>query len=228
MAGDRSALALKSIAKTLARVYPGVEPNPDPFHFIVWENCGYLVDDTRRAEVFEGVRRKTGLEAGAVAKLSALELTKLLQGSGLYPEKRAGRLKEIAGVIAAHGGNLAAVLAGLPLPKARAFLKSFPAVADPGADRILLFADIAPQAALDSNGLRVFVRLGLTKEHSSYSTTYREAVNAVREHGVAKAEWLKQLYCVMRMHGKTLCKRTPLCSQCPLEARCPKMKITRL
>ena len=37
--------------KTLARVYPGAEPHADPFHFIVWENCGYLVDDTRRAEV---------------------------------------------------------------------------------------------------------------------------------------------------------------------------------
>lgn len=226
MAGDGS--ALKDIAKTLARVYPGAEPNPGPFHFIVWENCGYLVDDTRRAEVFDGVSRKTGLDAGAIAKLSAVALTKLLQGSGLYPEKRAARLKEIAGVIDAQGGDLTAILAALPLPKARAFLKSFPAVADAGADRMLLFADVAPQAALDSNGLRVFVRLGLAKEHSSYSTTYREAVNAVREHGSAKADWLKQLYYVMRMHGKTLCKRTPLCSQCPLEARCPKMKITRL
>ncbi len=95
------------------------------------------------------------------------------------------------------------------------------------ADRMLLFAGIAPQAALDSNGVRTFVRLGLAKEHSSYSTTYREAVNAVRAHGLAKADWLKQLYYVMRMHGKTLCKRTPLCSQCPLAARCPRIKITR-
>ncbi len=74
----------------------------------------------------KGVSRKTGLEAAAVAKLSAAGLTKLLQGSGLYPEKRAARLREIAGVIAAAGRRLHRILRELPLPKARAFSEKLP------------------------------------------------------------------------------------------------------
>ncbi len=60
MAGDGSAVDLKTTVKTLARVYPGAESNPEPFAFLVWENCGYLVDDTRRAEVFEGRKQEDG------------------------------------------------------------------------------------------------------------------------------------------------------------------------
>ena len=48
--------------------------------------------------------------------------------------------------------------------KARRALKRFPGIADPGADKLLLFAGVTPYLALDSNGLRVLLRLGYGEE----------------------------------------------------------------
>src|SRR5262249_8380649 len=117
MAGDRGALDLKALVRALARIYPGVEAHHEPFAFIAWENRGYLVDDARRGEAFDRLRRKTGLEPKTIARLGAPALAKLLEGSGIYPEKRAGRLKQIAGEIATRGGDLTAALKQLPAPK---------------------------------------------------------------------------------------------------------------
>ena len=43
-------------------------------------------------------------------------------------------------------------------------LKKFPAIGDPGVDKILLLTRTEPVMALDSNGLRVLVRLGFGAE----------------------------------------------------------------
>jgi len=62
------------------------------------------------------------------------------------------RLKEIAERVQREfGGDLATAFQGLPITKVRAALKKFPNIADPGADRILLFGDFSPVAAVPSN-----------------------------------------------------------------------------
>jgi hypothetical protein len=53
--------------------------------------------------------------------------------------------------------------------EARRALQKFPGIGAPGADKILLFTKTHALPALDSNGLRVLVRLGLAKEAKSYS-----------------------------------------------------------
>ena len=62
----------------------------------------------------------------------------------MFPELRGPRLKEIAARVQDEfGGDLRAALVGSTL-RVRKTLKSFPGIADPGADRILLFAGLAP------------------------------------------------------------------------------------
>src|SRR6516164_6280616 len=65
------------------------------------------------------------------------------------------------------GGDLRGALIG-PLPHARKVLKRFHSIADPGADRILLFAGIAPIAAVASNCPYVLVRILHGREREKY------------------------------------------------------------
>ena len=58
-------------------------------------------------------------------------------------------------------------------------LKRSPAIGDPGMTKILLFCRAFPIPALESNGLRVLVRLGYGKEKPNYSATYRLVQEAI-------------------------------------------------
>lgn len=77
----------------------------------------------------------------------------------MVPELRAMRLKEIAARVQNEfGGDLRRGLFGT-MSQVRQTLKRFPNIADPGADRILLFGGIAPVAAVPSNCPHVLVRI---------------------------------------------------------------------
>ena len=75
--------------------------------------------------------------------------------------------------------------------------------------------------ALESNGLRVLVRLGFGEEQKSYSTTYRLIQKSA---GVGIKEdypWLMKAHMLLRHHGQTLCRRSePICDECPLAEDC--------
>lgn len=222
MAGKRSDLRLRSVIDALAELYPVSPPLADPLSILVWDNVGYLIDDTRRAALFAEFKARIGLSARTIANAPMAVLTDIARRGGMAPQKRAERLREIGALaISECDGEIVQTLKALPLPKARALLKRFPSVGDPGAARILLFADIAPVPALDSNGLRAIVRMGFCMEQKSYAQTYRAAVAVLSETDGSNAEWLKRAYIVLREHGKALCKRgAPICEPCPLDRAC--------
>ena len=60
-----------------------------------------------------------------------------------------------------------------PIAEARRILKRFPGIGDPGADRILLLSGAQPVLGMDSNALRVLVRLGYAREQKNYGKQYR-------------------------------------------------------
>jgi endonuclease III len=109
----------------------------------------------------------------------------------------------------------------LPFPKAKKALQTFPGIGESGAERILLFCHTHAVLALESNGLRVLLRLGFGEEKKSYSTTYRLVQKAVEEGLEKEYSWLIQAHLLLRHHGQELCKRTkPECKKCPLAADC--------
>ena len=147
----------------------------DPFEQIVWETVCYLVDDEKRAAAFEDLRARVGLtpERIAAAPMSLLEDV----ACGVRPHDRANRLKEVARMaLEEHDGDLSRVLS-LPAPAALKALRRFPGIGEPGAEKILLFAESYATLALDSNGLRVLLRIGVAAEQKSYRASYRENVN---------------------------------------------------
>ncbi len=212
----------------LARLYKTAAPLTDPLAIMVWENVGYLIDDARRAELFAEFEKKIGLKARDIANASLPVVVDIARRGGMDPQKRAERLVEIGRLaIAQCDGDLLGALHRLPLAKARALLKKFPSIGDPGADRILLFAGVAPSPCVESNGLRTLVRLGFCEERKSYAQTYKGAVAALAEAAGGDAEWLKRAYVVLREHGKALCKRAaPICEPCPLDKMCAHKPVT--
>lgn len=117
-------------------------------------------------------------------------------------------------------GDLSTTLA-LPLPKAIKALKKFPSIGGPGAEKILLFTKTHTVLALESNGLRVLLRLGFGQEHKNYSTSYNSVLEALKEQVGDDCDFLIRAHQLLRQHGKELCRRTnPACEECPIRGSC--------
>lgn len=131
------------------------------------------------------------------------------------------RLREIALIaINEFGGDLRQSLK-LPLAKANRALRKFPGIGEPGAEKILLFTRSYPVLGLDSNGLRVLVRLGFGEEKKSYTATYRSVQEAIHSQLIEDYDWLISAHMLLRQHGKELCKtNAPVCEKCPLRKSC--------
>jgi endonuclease-3 len=140
----------------------------------------------------------------------------------MMPDLRAQRLKEIARRIrSVFSGDLRAGLRALPLAEARAALRKFPGIGDPGADRILLFGDIAPVAAVPSSCPHVLVRIESGREPAAYTAAYAEAQRWLEAHLPGTAGARTRAYLLLQRHGRALCKRTnPKCSACPVAPEC--------
>jgi endonuclease III len=139
----------------------------------------------------------------------------------MIPEVRAMRIREIAARVQGEfGGDLRRGLVG-PLAQVRKALKKFPGIADPGADRILLFGGIAPVAAVPSNVPHVLVRIRHGRERESYGVTYKEAQQAILADVAETFDARTRAYLLLKRHGQQLCKRVkPQCERCPLNPVC--------
>jgi len=197
---------------------PGVS---DPLHLILWESIGYLVEDDRRETAFEALRKQVGLRPTDILSAPTEQLIKITKLGGIHPELRAHRLKEIAQIVLNDfEGDLRSALK-LSLRQAMKALKKFPSIGDPGAEKILLFTKTNPVMALESNGLRVLLRLGFGEEHRNYSTSYASVREALEGQIGNDCDFLIRAHQLLRQHGKQLCRtNNPACDLCPLKQSC--------
>lgn len=207
----------------LEKIY-GKPPKPkltDPFEIILWESCAYLVDDAKRAEVFDRLRKRVGLSPKAILEAPDSVLAEIVRDAGMRPADRAARLKECAAIADQIGiARLRAAVKKDPAA-ARKMIKKFPGFADPGADRILLYNGSMVTLAPESNALRVLIRLGFAKVEKDYGRMYRNLAEAVAGDLPVNFRWLVAARELLRRHGQELCKRThPRCEVCPLSSRC--------
>lgn len=192
------------------------------FAQVMWDNVGYLIDDHRRLQLFREFQDRIGLDPTAILEARHDDLLDIATRGGMHPDRRVGRWRDIAEItLARAGGDLDGALRALPLANARALLKLYPTIADPGADKILLFAGVAPRPSLDSNGVRAMVRMGFAIEQKDYPRTWKLAVEALDRQLGPDFDALRRAYRGLRAHGQTLCKRnTALCAACPLDETC--------
>lgn len=218
----KSGTALPEILDRLADVYSFAKPSGNAFALILHTNIGYLIDDTRRDELLSELEQRVGFDAANIARAPDEVLFDIARRGGMQPQTRVERWRRIAEIALEEcGGDLDAHLRSLPVASARKLLKKFPGIGDPGADRILLFCGLDARSALESNGLRVLVRLGLVEAGASYAATYKAAIASLTESLAHDRGRFVPAYLLLREHGRALCKRTaPHCTACPLDACC--------
>ncbi len=217
---------LPDLAEALARLERRYGPPPkpiprSPLEWVVWENVAYLVSDEERAAAFGELKRRIGLDPRAIASSRPEDLQAIVRG--MRPQDRALRLRECAEIaLDLGGGDLRQVL-DLPLPKARAALKRFPGIGEPGAEKILMLCGTLSVLALESNGLRVVLRLGFGRaDPRSYAKSYRSVRAALEQQMPSDAAQLARAHLLLRQHGQETCKSSvPDCESCCLADRCP-------
>jgi endonuclease-3 len=170
------------LAALAARYDTPPTPKRSAFEWVLWENVAYLLSDEKRAAAFRGLANRIGTAPSDILSASSEALLEVASLGGMRPPDRAARLRSIAEIaLRDFQGDVSSVLR-LPPAQAKKALKRFPGIGDPGAEKILLLTGAAPVLALESNGLRVLLRLGFGEEKKSYAATYR-AVQAAAEAG---------------------------------------------
>jgi endonuclease-3 len=208
---------------TLEKYYGRPQPplTRDPFGMIVWENIGYLVDDDRRRVAFEELKRTIGLKPTSILAAPLAELTRIAKLGGIHEGLRAQRLKEIAHIALNEFDDDLSSILKLPRPQAIKALKQFPSIGDPGAEKILLFTGSHSILALESNGLRVLLRLGFGEERKSYTASYKSVQASLQNQIGDDHEFLIAAHQLLRQHGQELCRRSnPRCAECPIKKAC--------
>jgi endonuclease III len=215
---------LTRIVKKLKNFYGPPEPPKitDPLEIILHENVAYLADDEKRNAAFAALKKKVGTRPEQILKATQDQLVKITRMAGIVPELRAERLRQIAEIAHYIFKNEIDDELKKPLAQAKKSLKKFPSIGDPGAEKILMLTRSHPVLALESNGLRVLLRLGFAEEKKSYSASYRGVQQALAGQLPSRYEALISAHQLLRQHGQELCKRTrPLCEGgCPLTEDC--------
>jgi len=221
---------LRKLLDRLKRHYgePDLPAAKGPFELVLWENACYLLPDSRRAAVFEGLREQVGLTADAIWKADQAVLLPLAKMGGMRPETRVFRWREIARItLQQFGGKLESIL-DRPYSEARKALHQFPNIGQPGAQKILMFCGMAEGLPLESNGLRVLTRVGYGRAQKSYGAMYNSVQEAIAPELPRAAAALSRAHLLLREHGKTLCKTNgPQCHGCPAADLCAHANRSR-
>src|SRR5437870_3755846 len=222
-------LNLQRIVSQLAKYYGQPKPpiTTDPFARNLLERVADLVRDERREEAFAMLRKYAGTKPHEILAASHDDILKATRLGGMHPEQRVSRLREIALIAMNEFESDLKPALRLPLPKAKQTLRKFPSIGEPSAEKILLFTRSYPNLGLDSNGLRVLVRLGFGEEKKNYSATYRSVQEAIKDQLKEDYSWLIDAHVLLRQHGKELCKTNrPLCEKCPVNKSCAYFQRT--
>jgi len=219
----KARLTVRQVLDQLETFYGPQEPcwPSDPYLFLLWWYCGYPASDASCTKGWKELTAKVGTDPDAILAARPATLAAALRPGGMLPELRAERMKEVSARIKDEfDGDLRAALTG-PIPKVRKILKSFPSIADPGADRILLFAGIQPVAAVPSNCTEVLARVQNGREEKNYIAGYRAVQRMIDSEIPATFDARIRAYLLLKRHGQELCKRTnPKCDECPVRAAC--------
>jgi len=218
-----TALTLTHVIARLKKFYGAPKPPPvtDPFEQVLWEIVAYLADDEKRARAFSALRETVGTRPQDILRAKPEKLLAVARLGGMFPEMRVERFQRCAEIVQILLKNNLDTALSESLAQARKTLRRFPTIGEPGADKILMIAGKYPVFALESNGLRVLLRLGFAQEQKSYSASYRAVQQALAGQLPKDCKSLVSAYQLLRQHGQELCRRSqPHCEECPLRDSC--------
>ena len=224
MKTGRSKVSLPSLSEIgrLLRKQGGAPPTlppRTPFEWVLWENVAYLPRPGARTAAFAVLRRTIGTTAAAIARATDAALQRVTS-HGIMAAMQARKLRRIGDIaLDRFDGDLDSRLS-TDVAVARRQLRAFPAIGEPGALKILVAMGRTRALPLDSNGVRVLVRIGIGRALKSYALTYR-SVQAAVDVGRASSASLHDIHLMLQRHGREVCRANrPLCGNCLLRPRC--------
>jgi endonuclease III len=222
---SRLASLITRLRESTGRI--ALPPVRDPYRLLLWEQVAYLSDDATRLTAFRMLEKEVGTEPRAILAAPIATLRQVTRAGGaIGVDLRAKRVRFIAErVLDRWDGDLWPVLK-LPYDDAIRELMRYPSIGRPGAERILLLSGEHRPLALESNGVRVLLRLGYGRELGRYDKTYTSVQTAAAAEIAETESDRLAAHFVLRAHGMTLCRRSsPLCRRCPVLADCPTGRV---
>jgi endonuclease III len=222
---SRLATLLARLRKANGRIV--LPPVRDPYRLLLWEQVAYLADDATRLAAFRMLESEVGTKPEAIVAAPLATLRRITRAGGaIGADLRAKRVRFVAErVLDRWDGDLWPVVK-LPYDDAIRELMRYPSIGRPGAERILLLAGAHQPLALESNGVRVLLRLGYGRELGRYDKTYTSVQTAAAAEIIETEAERIAAHFVLRAHGMTLCRRSsPLCTRCPLVTDCPTGRL---
>lgn len=194
----------------------------DRYEFLIWWHCGYPASDARCARGWTSLKERVGVRPEQLLQAKPATLTAALKASGLIPELRTQRVRLIATAVRREfSGNLARAFLQMQPAEIRRVLKRLPGIADPGADRIVLFGGFSSVAAVPSNATQVPVRMQVGPVFGSYARDYLEGQKLIDSEVAPGFAARQRAFLLLKIHGQSLCRRsTPNCEACPIANRC--------
>jgi endonuclease-3 len=194
----------------------------DPYEFLIWWHCGYPASDATCTKGWAALQERIGVSPEQILKAKQATLRLALKAGGLIPELRTERVRLIASaVVREFNGDLARAFRQMQPGEIRRALKRLPGIADPGADRIMLFAGVRATAAVPSNATQVAVRMQFGPTLNSYTKDYLQGQKLIETALPSSFAARRRAFLLLKIHGQSLCKRSrPDCGACPIAATC--------
>ncbi len=161
------------------------------------------------------LNRNRMVSIGKLAAVKTEKLALMIRPSGYYNQK-ARKLKAFARYVADnHGGSLSKLL-GKSSSELRKELLSIHGIGPETADSMPLYAAGRPSFVIDAYTKRIFARIGISSESSSYGELQKMFTdNLPNDAGI-----FNQYHALIVELGKRNCRKTPECASCPLRSKC--------
>ena len=201
----------RTIIGRLAKAYPDWGPTLDfgsPLELLVATILAAQAQDERVNEVTKKLFKKYRTPADYVRAPQAL-LQREIKPTGFFRMKAKALRACCHDLLERFGGRV---------PRTMDELTTLHGVGRKTASIVLANAYGVPAIAVDRHVERVATRLGLG---GGNGLTTEDALKA----RLPRAQWTKATWCLV-LHGRRVCRPTPLCPRCPVRDLCPYPKKT--
>ena len=202
-----------AILARLAKAYPDWGPTLEfssPLELLVATILAAQAQDERINQVTRGLFQKYRTAADYAAAPPG-DLERDIKATGFYNQKAKALRAMARGLLDGHGGDV---------PSDMEALTKLHGVGRKTASIVLGAAFGIPSVAVDRHVARVAGRLRLSR--ATDPDRIEEDLRAV----YPKKNWVRATWCLV-LHGRRICRPTPLCPECPVIALCPYPKKTK-
>jgi len=205
----------RAILRRLEKAYPDWGPTlefSNPFELLVATILAAQANDERVNIVTRRLFVKYRGPADYL-KVPVTELEQDVHETGFFRMKAKAVRGASQQILEEFGGEVPGTMDGLV---------SLRGVGRKTASIVLANAFKVPAIAVDRHVYRVATRLRLAPAKSKKEETVEQSLLEV----FSKPNWVKATWCLV-LHGRRICRPTPLCYECPVNDLCPYPKKTK-